>query len=136
MPAFCNVRIAFVSALVVICIIIIATLMTSYGKSETQPYVDYMPSVTRTCPTSRRCGSEPKSQIARENALYSNLRGSNAYAAPEFMGTDQCCVQAKDSEPTKSIMKRSTTAYEGDMQEGTYTPVDDIEVGLMNTPIR
>jgi hypothetical protein len=132
----CNAQSIFFSVLIVICTLVVVSCISTCTNSKTQSYVDYMPSVIQPCPSYYKCGAESKDQIARENTLYANLRKSNTYSVPEFMGTDEYYVQSKDSEPTESIMKRSTIAYEGDMQEGTYTPEDDIEAGMMNMPIR
>jgi hypothetical protein len=120
-----------------VCVAIIIILIWSYYASKKdQPFIDYMPSVVTPCPSHYKCGATSIDQASMENDLYSNLRESNKYMSPELLNTDECCVQAKDSEPAKSIMSRSNTAYEAPLPDGMYTPENAFEKGMMKRPIR
>ena len=128
---------AIVSSLLLgFCFVLIIILIWSCQKPNDQPYLDYIPSSVVPCPSHYKCGAASIDQVSMENDLYSNLRESNLSTTSELMNTDECCVQAKDSEPTKSVMLRSTTAYEAQLPEGMYTPEDAIETSMMRRPIR
>jgi len=116
--------------------IIIILIWRHSTSIKDQPFIDYMPSVVTPCPSHYKCGAASIDQVSMENDLYSNLRESNKYMSPELVNSDECCVQAKDSEPTKSIMSRSNTAYEAPLPDGMYTPENAFEKGMMKRPMR
>jgi hypothetical protein len=119
----------------VVLLIIMLWLLCKMSKKD-QPFIDYMPSVVVPCPSHYKCGAASIDQASMENDLYSNLRESNKYMTQELLNTDECCVEAKDSEPTKSVMSRSAKAQETPLPEGMYTPENDFEQGMMSRPIR
>lgn len=128
---------AIVSSLLLgFCFVLIVILIWSCKTPNDQPFLDYSPSAVVPCPSHYKCGAASIDQVSMENDLYSNLMQSNTYMTSELMNTDECCIQAKDSEPSKSIIIRADAAYEAPLPAGMYTPENEIEIGMMQRPIR
>jgi hypothetical protein len=98
-----------------------------------EKYVDYMPNVQNY---KSKCPSSRVDQEKKESILYDKIYMDSKNSDPEQFDTDECRVLAKDAESTKSQIMRANMAYDGIMPEGTYTPNDEIEVGMMKTIIR
>jgi hypothetical protein len=129
-----NLLIAFLFVLIII--LIWSCGNQSFGNKKnrnkgTEGYLDYMPSAIEPCPSHYKCGAASINQVAMENDLFNNLRESEKYASDPLMTQDQCCVLAKDSEPTDCMMKRNAAVRENSLPEGMYTPRDEMEKGLM-----
>ena len=117
-------------------VIVLIWTCKSNESSKAQPYLDYMPAVTQPCPSHYTCGASSKSQVKMENDLYDRLRESEKYSTPDLLNTDQCCVNAKESEPTSCMLKRSLNSNEPPLPEGMAVPEDDFEVAFLTSSRR
>lgn len=70
-------------------------------------------------------------QEEKENNLYNKLLVDGGDKDAEKMLSDEYIVLAKDSESTKSQIVRSVYAYENVLPEGMYSPINEIEIGMM-----